>query len=164
MPRKKFFLLPKQKENLQKALRKTSRPEVRERILMFLLLNDGRTYTEIADFLGCSFRTVAYWCKNGDPNKIESLLDKRSYGNNRKVTESYLDILLETINRQPSEFGYEFSKWTAKKLASHLATTTGIEMSCSQVRNILEKKKIFLPASKIGNRDRFSYTEIIKQD
>lgn len=154
---RKNFLLPKQKENLQNALKKSSRPEVRERILMFLLLNEGKTYAEIAEFLGCSFRTVAYWCKHGDPDKIETLKDKRANGNNRKVTESYLEMLLETTNKHPLELGYDFKRWTAKKLAAHLAKTTGIKISCSQVRNILEKKKVFLPASKLQPRNEREY-------
>jgi hypothetical protein len=54
---------------LQKSLKKEERAEVRERILMFLLLNDGKTQTEISDFIGCSLKTVAYWCVHGDPNK-----------------------------------------------------------------------------------------------
>ncbi len=35
---------------------------------MFLLLNDGKTQREIADFIGCSLKTVAPWCVHGDPN------------------------------------------------------------------------------------------------
>ena len=56
----KNFLSPEEKNYLQQALKKESRPEVRERILIFLLENDGKNYQEIAEFLGCSPRTVAY--------------------------------------------------------------------------------------------------------
>ena len=57
----KNFLSSEEKEYLQQALKKENRPEVRERILIFLLENDGKNYQEIADFLVCSPRTVAYW-------------------------------------------------------------------------------------------------------
>ncbi|GCA72601.1 hypothetical protein MiYa_04154 [Microcystis aeruginosa NIES-2519] len=40
MPAKDFLDL-EEKKNLQKALKEEERAEVRERILMFLLLNDG---------------------------------------------------------------------------------------------------------------------------
>ena len=65
----KNFLSSGEKEYLQQALKKENRPEVRERILIFLLENDGKNYQEIADFLGCSPRTVAYWAVHGSPNK-----------------------------------------------------------------------------------------------
>ncbi len=55
----KNFLSPEEQEYLQQALRKENRPEVRERILIFLLENDGKNYQEIAQFLGCSPKTVA---------------------------------------------------------------------------------------------------------
>ncbi|MBD2247119.1 helix-turn-helix domain-containing protein [Nostoc sp. FACHB-888] len=32
-----------------------------QRILILLLMDDGKTYQEISEFLGCGYRTVAYW-------------------------------------------------------------------------------------------------------
>jgi transposase len=49
--------------------------------------------------------------------------------------------LLETIDKEPQEMGYEFGRWTAKRLATYLTEQTGIELSSSQVTNILKKKK-----------------------
>ena len=90
MPIKKF-LSPEEKKYLQKALRTEKRPEIRERILIFLLENDGKNYQEIANFLGCSQKTVAYWAVHGSPNNLETLQDKRVGGNNRKATDEYYD-------------------------------------------------------------------------
>ena len=73
----KGFLKPEQISKLQQALRESEIPYLRERILMFLLQNDGKTYEEIANFLGCSPRTVAYWCVHGDPEDLDSLRNKR---------------------------------------------------------------------------------------
>jgi len=56
---------------------------------MFLLLNDGKTQREIAEFIGCSLKTVAPWCVHGDPNNLESLEDGRKNGNHKKATEEY---------------------------------------------------------------------------
>ena len=72
MPAKGYLSLS-QKEKLQLALKTEEDAKVRERILMLLLLNDGKTYQEIADFLGVSLRRVAYWCVHGDPDNLESL-------------------------------------------------------------------------------------------
>ena len=74
----KTFLTPEQVSQLQTALRESELPHVRERILILLLQNDGKTQQEIAQFIGCSPRTVAYWCMHGDPDKLESLHNKRS--------------------------------------------------------------------------------------
>ena len=57
-------------------------------------------------------------------------------GNYRKATDEYINILLETFDKEPQEMGYEFGRWTAKRLATYLTEQTGIELSSSQVTNI----------------------------
>lgn len=137
----KNHLKPEQKEKLQKALKREQNGEIRERILILLLLNEGRTQQEIANFLGCSKNTVCYWCVQGDPDNLETLKDQRMKGNHSKATEEYIEILLKTGEIEPSELGAEFGRWTAQRLATYLEKKTGIRLSSSQVRRILARKK-----------------------
>jgi DNA-directed RNA polymerase specialized sigma subunit len=69
----KNHLNPKQIEKLQKALKEEEKANIREKILILLLLNDGKTQSKIAEFLGCSVNKVSYWCLKGDPDNLESL-------------------------------------------------------------------------------------------
>ena len=94
MPAKEH-LNPEQKKKLQKALKEEGNAETRERILILLLLNDGKTQAKIADFIGCGTKKVSYWCVHGDPDNLESLKDERMKGNYRKATEEYINLLLE---------------------------------------------------------------------
>jgi transposase len=135
------FLTPEQVKKLQLELRESSLPHVRERILIILLQNDGKTQQEIAKFLGCSPRTVAYWCMHGDPDNLESLHNKREQESYRKATPEYVKLLLETVEKEPEELGFEFGRWTGERLATYLAQQTGIELSGSQVLRILKRKK-----------------------
>jgi transposase len=137
----KNFLNQEQVGKLQKALRESELPHVRERLLILLLQNDGKTQRDIAKFLGCSPRTVAHWCRHGDPNQLESLHNQRDREHYRKATPEYLKLLLETVEQEPAELGYEFGRWTGERLATYLAEKTGIELSGSQVRRILKRKK-----------------------
>jgi transposase len=138
MPAKNFLKID-QKEKLQKALKEHKHPDIRERILMFLLLNDGKTQAEIANFLGYSLRKVAYWCAHGDPENLESLVDERMKENYQKATEEYVKLLLEVIEKEPEELGYEFGRWTNAILSTYLEEKTGIKLSSGQIRNILKK-------------------------
>jgi transposase len=140
MPAKDHLTL-KQQRKLQEALKREENGEIRERILILLLLNDGKTQQEIAKFIGCSKNKVGYWCVHGDPDNLESLKDERMKGNHQKATEKYLEILLETIEKEPEELGYEFGRWSAQRLATYLEEKTGIKLSGSQVRRILSRKK-----------------------
>lgn len=47
---------------------------------------------------------------------------------------------METIEKEPSDLGYEFGRWTAARLATYLSEKTGIQLSGEQVRRILQKK------------------------
>lgn len=135
------FLTSKQKKALQKALKSDSCPYFREHALILLLLNDGKTHKEVAELIGCGVRTVDYWFVHGDPNNLDSLRDKRAQGNYQKATDEYINLLLEVVEKSPQEVGYEFGSWSGERLATYLATSTGIQLSGSQVRRILKKKK-----------------------
>ena len=150
----KNFLSQEQKQCLQQAVRESERSLFRERALMLLLMNDGKTYEKIADFLGCSRRTVAYWCVHGDPDNLESLQDKRHQEKYRKATDAYIELLLETIEKAPEELGYEFGRWTGERLATYLALKTGIELSGSQIRKILKRKKYVYLWAKYSLEDK----------
>jgi transposase len=82
---------------------------------------------------------VSYWCIHGDAENLDSLKDKRMEGNYRKATDEYVKILLEIIDKNSQKIGYEFGRWTAKRLATYLTEQTGIELSSSQVTKILTK-------------------------
>jgi len=150
----KNFLTQEQKENLQNALKESEDSHFRQRALMLLLMNDGKTYAEITDFLGCSYRSVAYWCCHGDPDNLEGLKDQRKKGNTRKATEKYIELLMETIEQEPSDNGYEFGRWTAARLSEHLEKKTGIKLSSEQVRRILKAKKYVYHWAKYSLEDK----------
>ncbi|MHC5830898.1 MAG: winged helix-turn-helix domain-containing protein, partial [Nostoc sp.] len=57
----------------------------------------------------------------------------------RKATPEYIELLLKTVDQEPSDFGYEFGRWTVERLATYLTEQTGIDLSSSQ--RILKQKK-----------------------
>jgi len=155
----KGFLTESQKDNLQKALKQSDRSQLIQRILMLLLMNDGKTYQEISEFLGCSYRTIAYWCVHGDPDNLESLKDGREKGNYHKATNEYIELLMGIIEKEPSELGYEFGRWTTARLAIYLEEKTGIKLSSEQVRRILKQKKYAYLWAKYSLEDKQNPTK-----
>lgn len=150
----KGFLTSEQINKLQETLRECDLPHVRERVLILLLQNDGKTQKQIAEFLGCSPRTVAYWSIHGDPDNLESLYNKRDQEYHRKATPEYIELLLETVDQEPQELGYEFGRWTGERLATYLEEKTGVQLSGSQVRRILKQKKYSYIWAKYSLEDR----------
>ena len=80
----------------------------------------------------------------------DSLRDKREQGNYRKATEEYIALLLEVVEKAPSEFGYEFGRWTAQRLSTYLQEQTGIKLSGKQITRILQKKSMFTSGRNIA--------------
>lgn len=76
-------------------------------------------------------------------------------GNNKKATPEYIELLLKTVEQEPEELGYEFGRWTANRLATYLEEKTGIKLSNSQVRRILEKKKYVFLWAKSSLEDKW---------
>jgi len=137
----KNFLSEEQVTRLQKEMRASELSHVRERVLILLLQNDGRTQVEMANLIGCSVRTVAYWSLHGDPDRLETLHNKREEEHYRKATQEYVEKLLETVDKEPEALGYEFGRWTTERLSTYLEKETGIKLTASQIRRILKAKK-----------------------
>ncbi len=73
---------------------------------------------------------------------IEKLyIIKENTNSTLKATPEYVELLLKTVEIEPSILGYEFGKWTAERLATYLTEKTGIDLSSSQIRRILKRKK-----------------------
>ncbi len=106
-------------------------------------MNDGKTYREISEFIGCSERKVVKVCVHGDPDNLESLRDGREQGNYKKATPAYIQLLMETIEKAPAELGYEFGRWTAARLATYLASLTEIQLSGNKSGESYTKKSTF---------------------
>jgi len=82
----KNHLSQNQKPRLIKILKESEDNYVREKVLILLLIYHGKTYQKISECMEIAYTTVAYWSVHGDPDNLDSFLDKRSPGNFRKVT------------------------------------------------------------------------------
>ena len=63
-------------------------------------------------------------------------------------------MLLEIIEKEPEQYGYEFGRWTTARLAKHLEKETGIGLSGTQVRRILKAKKYVYLWAKYSLEDK----------
>ena len=64
----KNHLSQNQKQRLIKLIKESDDNYVREKVLILLLINDGKTYREISEFMEIAYTTVAYWSVHGDPD------------------------------------------------------------------------------------------------
>ncbi len=67
-----------QKQRIIKILKESDDNYMREKVFILLLINDGKTYREISEFMEIAYTTVASWSVHGAQDNLDSFLDKSS--------------------------------------------------------------------------------------
>lgn len=134
-------LSTRQKERLQSLLRAPgTSPQEALRATVLLLSDAGHGAEDIALTLGVTRRTVTNARSRWQAEGLRGLRDRSRSGRPRLADDSYRALLRRTVERDPREFGYAFTRWTAPRLASHLAEQTGVSLSSARVASLLRQQ------------------------
>jgi transposase len=141
MPKARDYHLTEQElADIEAAIRRDKRAEVRQRCTVIRLLHWGHKPEKIAEMHAISKPTVYGWYDRWRSGGVEGLANRPKSGRPLKADDAYTAALLEVIDKDPSEVGYDFTIWTAARLRSHLAKKTGIDLSESRFRALLKRK------------------------
>lgn len=110
--------------------------------MVLLSAETGLKAEEIAKIVRENHLTVLRWLKRYLAEGIEGLMDAPRSGRSTTVTEDYRQRLRDIVRRRPRSLGLEYSMWTLRRLADHLAEETGIRVSYETVRRALAKEEI----------------------
>jgi transposase len=124
---------------VRQAIAKDKRPEVRHRAMALQLLHQGMKHQAVADMLAVSVGSIYNWHARWREGGLDALANQPKSGAPRKADESYWQRVGEVVERDPREFGYIFTVWTAERLIAHMATETGIELSVSRFRVMMHE-------------------------
>lgn len=112
------------------------------RAQMILLSAQGRSVPDIARLFQTDRKTVRFWMRRFDAQGPGGLHDEPRGGRPRKVTETIRDKLVEMVQQDPEESGHVSTFWTVAMLVLALATTLGVRLSPSAVRQALHQAKL----------------------
>jgi transposase len=141
MPKARDYTLTGQElAEIDTAIRRDKRPEVRQRCTIIRLLHLGHKPEQIAEMQAISKPTVYGWYKRWRSGGVEGLANRPKSGRPLKADDEYIIAFLEVIDKEPSEYGYDFSIWTSERLRTHLEKKTGISLSDSRFRALLKRK------------------------
>jgi transposase len=131
------ILTPFQHRYLQGKLQESDlNPQLRQRIEIMLLADEGKTQSEICRQLGCSTATAGRWILYAKAQMAHQYIEIPT-GRPRTITEQYLQRLQELVQSSPGEQGYTFRRWTANWLSKHLAKELGITVSDRHISRLL---------------------------
>lgn len=126
---------------VEQALRKDKRAEVRQRATAIRLLHLGHKPAAVAQMLSVTEQAVYQWHRRYRQGGLAALANQPKGRPRRKADDAYLQTLENTLAQEPSELGYDFAIWTVERLRDHLARVTGIHLSISRLRTLLRQQK-----------------------
>jgi transposase len=125
---------------IETAIHHDKRPEVRLRSSAIRLLHLGHKPEQVAEMLAVSKPTIYGWIDRWNDGKVEGLANRPKSGRPLKADDAYSLALAEVIDKEPSEFGYDFAIWTIDRLRAHLEKQTSISLSETRFRALLKRK------------------------
>ena len=138
-----LYLSEFQRKILQQHLEETQIESYRQRILIMLLADEGKTQKEITQNLNCSAATVRHWttmARTGLAHQWQEV----PIGRPKRINHEYLQRLKELVSQNPQDFGYSFQRWTGLWLSRHLAKELGIEVHERHTNRLLKEMGLSL--------------------
>lgn len=134
-----FQLTEAQRAELTKATKHEKRPEVRQRAAGICLLGRGDKPAVVAETLGVAQVTVYAWWHRYQAHGLEGLANQAKGRPETRVDDAYLHALAQTLDREPSDLGYDFAIWTVERLRDHLAKQTSVHLSVGYLRRVMRE-------------------------
>lgn len=133
-------ITPEERNVLLDWYRQHSKPNVRLRCHIILLLADGHTWAAICDVLFCSTRTISRWKERFEDGRVEALLGRKP----GRVGSSPCwigDVLNHWVQHcRPTDFGWLRSRWCCWMLAWLLADQCDLSVSTETLRRWLHRE------------------------
>lgn len=141
MPKAQDYHLTKEElKAVEIASKHDKRPEVVQRSIALRLLHLGHKPDEVAKMQVVSKPTIYGWFTRWQSGGVEALANQPKSGRPPKADDAYSLALVEVIEKEPSEVGYDFMIWTVERLSAHLEKVTGIALSESRLRALIKRK------------------------
>jgi transposase len=135
-----FTLTDEQLAEIEEAINHSPHPEVRQRAIAIRLRHKGYKPEQVAELVAITANTIWMWHRRWREGGVAGLQDQPRSGRPRKATETYCRVLEETLNSDPSSFGYSFTVWTMERLRAHLEQKTGSRLSQTRFAMVLERE------------------------
>lgn len=127
------------KQRLCDRLKWIQDAELRTRYLVVIHLLEGQTVTWIARSLKISRNTVYRTQRRYETEGETGLFDRRSENGERKVTEEFLEQLVEVVGGDPQQHGWKRPTWTRELLIKTMVRLTGISIALSTMSQALRQ-------------------------
>ena len=138
---------------LQDEIRRTDEARYDHRLHAILLVAQGMSGRQAAQYLGDSPRTVAYWVQRFETEGLAGLADADRPGRPRKLNQEQIAQIEIALRNTPMDYGLSVNLWDGKILSAYIQKEFGIQLGVRQCQRIFRQLGFRLrkPRSKIAN-------------
>lgn len=105
-----------------------------------LMVAQGRSCSEVANWIGVDRRTIERWVHAAYLSGMAGLVEVHAGGRPATFTSAQMEGVWPVLQASPGAFGYPESRWTGKRLARHLAMHLGIAMSVRTCQRLIAQQ------------------------
>lgn len=134
-----FTLTSEQLTEIEEAINHSPHPEVRQRAIAIRLLHRGYKPEEVAELIAGTANTVWTWHRRWRAAGLAGLENRPKPGRKCKADSDYVSQLDKALASDPQALGLAYHVWTINKLRLYLHRQTGILLSYTRFRALLNK-------------------------
>lgn len=124
---------------LQDEIRRSYEARYDHRLHALLMVAQGLTCTKVAELLGDSPRTVAYWVNRFENEGLAGLADAERPGRPRRLNEQHLSQIQDALRSSPKENDLNANIWDGKLLSHFIKKQFGIDLGVRQCQRLFRQ-------------------------
>jgi transposase len=140
---------------LQDEIRRSQNARYDHRLHAILLVAQGFSARQVAQMMGDSPRTVAYWVNNFLEEGLAGLTELERPGRPPRLSEEQVDEIEDALRMSPSACGLAGNLWDGKTLSAFIMQRWGIRLGVRQCQRLFRQLGFRLrkPRPEIANAD-----------
>lgn len=124
---------------LQDEIRRSYEARYDHRLHAILMVAQDLSCRQVAQLLGDSPRTVAYWVKRFEAEGLSGLADADRPGRPSKLNEEQVQSIERALRSDPSEYGLTGNLWDGKILSHFIDQQFGIQLGVRQCQRLFRR-------------------------
>ena len=124
---------------LQDEIRRSEEARYDHRLHGVLLVAQGMSAPQVAQFLGDGTRTVEYWVKRFNEEGLSGLVEGERPGRPARLSEAQLEQIGVILREPPRAHGMTGNLWDGKTLAEWLRRNWTVELSVRQCQRLFRQ-------------------------
>jgi transposase len=124
---------------LQDEIRRSEEARYDHRLHGVLLVAQGMSAPQVAQFLGDGTRTVEYWVRRFNAEGLSGLVEGERPGRPARLSEPQLEHIGVILRQSPRAQGMTGNLWDGKSLAEWLRRNWAVKLSVRQCQRLFRR-------------------------